>query len=60
MIGYSFLRSQIVRTTHTCYALYTLRVCETPPAPDVLSSLFPAPSLSAQWGRAHGGDRAGA
>ncbi|PIO11758.1 hypothetical protein AB205_0006740 [Aquarana catesbeiana] len=23
---------------------------ETPPAPDVLSSLFPAPCLSAQWG----------
>ncbi|PIO27228.1 hypothetical protein AB205_0106750 [Aquarana catesbeiana] len=22
---------------------------ETPPAPDILSSLFPTPSLSAQW-----------
>ncbi|PIO28013.1 hypothetical protein AB205_0040010 [Aquarana catesbeiana] len=24
---------------------------ETPPTPDVLSSLFPAPSRSAQWGK---------
>ncbi|PIO16523.1 hypothetical protein AB205_0132740 [Aquarana catesbeiana] len=47
-------------TDRTYYAivlrLYTLRMRETPPAPDVLSSLFPAPSLSAWWGRAHGGD----
>ncbi|PIO26190.1 hypothetical protein AB205_0096330 [Aquarana catesbeiana] len=34
---------------HACYALYTLRKCETLPAPDLLSSIFPAPSLSAQW-----------
>ncbi|PIO06805.1 hypothetical protein AB205_0143730 [Aquarana catesbeiana] len=34
---------------HACYALYTLRMRETPPAPDVLSSRFPTPSLSAQW-----------
>ncbi|PIO12304.1 hypothetical protein AB205_0027940 [Aquarana catesbeiana] len=26
-------------------------MCETPPAPDVLSILFPAPSRSAQWGK---------
>ncbi|PIO15999.1 hypothetical protein AB205_0020480, partial [Aquarana catesbeiana] len=25
-------------------------MCETPPAPDLFSSIFPAPSLSAQWG----------
>ncbi|PIO31197.1 hypothetical protein AB205_0043120 [Aquarana catesbeiana] len=36
---------------HASYALYTLRMRETPPAPDVLSSLFPAPSSSAQWGK---------
>ncbi|PIO40410.1 hypothetical protein AB205_0008630 [Aquarana catesbeiana] len=43
--------SQIVHTTHACYALWTLRMRETLPASDVLSSLFPAPSHSAQWGK---------
>ncbi|PIO14048.1 hypothetical protein AB205_0030120 [Aquarana catesbeiana] len=36
---------------HACYALYTLCMGETPPAPDVLSILFPTPSRSAQWGK---------
>ncbi|PIO16607.1 hypothetical protein AB205_0154800 [Aquarana catesbeiana] len=47
----SFLRSQIVRNTQACYALYTLRMRVTPPAPDVLSSLFSTPFRSAQWGK---------
>ncbi|PIO12640.1 hypothetical protein AB205_0150280 [Aquarana catesbeiana] len=34
-----------------CYALYTLRMHETPPATGVPSSIFPAPSLLAQWER---------
>ncbi|PIO13998.1 hypothetical protein AB205_0165880 [Aquarana catesbeiana] len=47
----SFLRSQTVHNTHVCYALYTLHMLVTPPAPDVLSILFPAPFRSAQWGK---------
>ncbi|PIO23843.1 hypothetical protein AB205_0037240 [Aquarana catesbeiana] len=43
------LEKLIVCTTHKCYALYILRMRKTPPAPDVLSSLFPTPCLSAQW-----------
>ncbi|PIO25510.1 hypothetical protein AB205_0127330 [Aquarana catesbeiana] len=45
---------------HACYALYTLRMRETPPTPDVFSSVFPSPWPFDAEGRAHGGDKAGA